>query len=215
MQTTAGLTVPAGSDAFDPQGDMVNLANSLRSQIVVPVVNLAARAALVAAIGWTPTAGEPLRVCRADARVGQRDEITYNGTDWETVQTTSPATDLNLAPQWDFMPGYACQVRRIGTTATVEGTRLTRTAAGGASAIAAGSDYYVQASGSQALPADVWPRQQQEFASWIHYNSPTPVPCKVFVGADGRIGFRAATGGTLGVLASNVVALPPMSWQVA
>jgi hypothetical protein len=85
--TPTGVTVPAGADPFDPQGDMVDLANSLRSRIVVPVPNVTARTALVEAIDWTPSTAEPLRVCRADAPAGRRDEITYNGTDWIPVAT--------------------------------------------------------------------------------------------------------------------------------
>jgi hypothetical protein len=85
--TPTGISVPAGGDPFDPAGDMVKLANSLRSRIVVPVANVTARTALLAAISWTPSAVEPLRVSRADAPAGRRDELTYDGTNWRTVGT--------------------------------------------------------------------------------------------------------------------------------
>lgn len=80
-----GVTVPAGTDPFDPQGDMVALANSLKSRIVVPVANTTERTALAAAISWSPSSEEPLRVNRADAAVGLRDEISYDGTSWTAV----------------------------------------------------------------------------------------------------------------------------------
>lgn len=102
-QTELGIEVPAGSDAFDPQGDMVTLADSLRSRVIVPVPNVTARTALAAAIGWTPTAAEPLRVWRGDATPTPREEW-YDGTRWHV------AADLTL--------GYG----RLTTTPTVAGT---------------------------------------------------------------------------------------------
>lgn len=94
-----GVTVPAGTDVFDPQGDMVDLANSLRSRVIIPVANTTARAALVAAIDWTPSAAEPLRVSRADAVAGYRDEITYDGgTTWLTAGSTVGWT--TFSPSW-------------------------------------------------------------------------------------------------------------------
>ncbi len=86
-----GITVPAGGDAFDPQGDMVALANSMRSRVIVPVANTTARTALVAAIAWTPSASEPLRVSRADAAAGRQDEITRDGgATWLVVAEATP-----------------------------------------------------------------------------------------------------------------------------
>ncbi|WP_282946938.1 hypothetical protein [Cellulomonas endometrii] len=70
MATTAsGILVPAGSDPFDPAGDMVDLANSLRGRIAVPVPNATARDALLTAIDWTPTTSDPLVVRRGDTRI--------------------------------------------------------------------------------------------------------------------------------------------------
>lgn len=87
MATTAsGIVVPAVLDAFDPQGDMVDLATSLRSQITIPVPNTAARTALVAAVGWVPSAAEPLHVWRADALPGRQHEYTIDGgTSWQVM----------------------------------------------------------------------------------------------------------------------------------
>lgn len=95
-----GVTIPAGGDVFDPQGDMVSLANSLKSRVVVPVANTTERDALAAAISWTPTAEEPLRVSRGDADPGRELEYTTDGTNWfalmvaraETVQNVTVAT---------------------------------------------------------------------------------------------------------------------------
>ena len=64
-----GLDVPAGSDPFDPAGDMSDLALSQAGRIVVPVANQAARNALHAALvsaGKTPSGTTPLLVRRAD-----------------------------------------------------------------------------------------------------------------------------------------------------
>lgn len=84
--TAGGVRVPAGGDPFDPQGDMVELANSMRSRLIYPVANTTARAALLAALDWTPSTAEPLRVSRADAPPGLEVETTTDGgTTWRTT----------------------------------------------------------------------------------------------------------------------------------
>jgi hypothetical protein len=88
--TTEGLTVPTGGDAFDPQGDMVTLANGFQSRIVVPVANTTERASLLAAISWTPSAEEPLRVSRGDADPGRELEYTTDSTNWVALMAPQP-----------------------------------------------------------------------------------------------------------------------------
>lgn len=98
--TPTGLAVPAGTDPFDPDGDMRDLAASLEGRLVVPVPNVTARAALAAAVSPTPT--EPLYVHRQDAPVGGRTEITEDGTNWRTLWTPDPtAQGLAGAANWD------------------------------------------------------------------------------------------------------------------
>jgi hypothetical protein len=79
--TATGINVPAGGDPFDPHGDMVDLANSLRSRAIYPVANATARNALLTAIDWTPTANEPLKVDRADTGAIER----TTGSGWYRV----------------------------------------------------------------------------------------------------------------------------------
>lgn len=96
MATTAtGIEVPAGGDAFDPQGDMVDLANSLRSRIRVPVANGTARTSLLAAITWAPSALEPLRVWREDLGV---EEMTTNGSTWRRTTMFAEAAGIATFP---------------------------------------------------------------------------------------------------------------------
>lgn len=130
-QNAYGVEVPAGSDPFDPQGDMVEMANSFRSRIIVPVANATERSELLAAIDWTPSAAEPLRVWRANAPAGAQDEITTdNGVTWLSVQAVSdsgwvpPAT---LPPTWDTNSA-SFRSRKIGNQ--VELTGLMRPDAG-------------------------------------------------------------------------------------
>lgn len=63
MSTDARVhDVPAGSDVFDPQGDMVALSASLNDAI--PAVNQTARDSALASVG--ATSGRPLVVIRSD-----------------------------------------------------------------------------------------------------------------------------------------------------
>lgn len=112
-----GMTVPAGTDAFDPQGDMVAMANSFKSRVVVPVANTTARAALVAAISWAPSASEPLHVWRADATTGQQHEITTNGTTWRVL------VDLAQVAWQSYTPSIAATGGglSLGTGSVVDG----------------------------------------------------------------------------------------------
>jgi len=88
--TDTGLVVPAATDAFDPQGDMVDLANSTTGRIVVPVANVAERTALAGKVA--PTLGRPLLVFRADAPAGRNLEYSTDGTTWTVV----PAGDSGV-----------------------------------------------------------------------------------------------------------------------
>lgn len=66
MATDArGHTVPAGTDAFDPQGDIDTALTTVND--IVPVANSTGRASALAAVGATTT--DPLLVSRTDTRV--------------------------------------------------------------------------------------------------------------------------------------------------
>lgn len=85
-----GIDVPAGTNPFDPDGDMRGMADgdNLGSRVWVPVANIAARDALEAAHG-TPTAAKPLHVLRADAPVGAEHEYTTDGITWRTLREST------------------------------------------------------------------------------------------------------------------------------
>ena len=85
----AGIEIPAALDPFDPQGDMVELANSLGGLVIIPVPNITARDALVAGLGWTPTANRPLWVRRADAARLEHVEVTVDGSTWASYSPTT------------------------------------------------------------------------------------------------------------------------------
>jgi hypothetical protein len=89
--TPIGLNVPAGTDAFDPQVDLGDLATSLIGRTVVPVANLTARAALATAVG--PTASKPLVVFRADAPIYKAIEYTTNGSTWYALAELATLPD--------------------------------------------------------------------------------------------------------------------------
>lgn len=97
MATTAsGLIVPAGSDPFDPQGDMVDLANSFRSRIRVPVANQTARDLLLSQIDWSPTGGQPLRVTRGDTAAHEH----HDGIDWRTTWLPDATATFTVNGNW-------------------------------------------------------------------------------------------------------------------
>lgn len=81
--TPTGLTVPAGTDVFDPDGDMRDLAGSFEGRIIVPVANTTERGTVAAAV--SPSPSEPLFTYRADARQGFELEVTTNGATWTAV----------------------------------------------------------------------------------------------------------------------------------
>lgn len=77
MITDHGMSVPIGTDDFDPEGAIGALATSLESMVIVTVANEAVRDAL--ADTHSPTLAEPLFVYRADF---DRIEYTTNGDTW-------------------------------------------------------------------------------------------------------------------------------------
>ncbi|WP_263119286.1 hypothetical protein [Cellulomonas sp. RIT-PI-Y] len=80
--TTGGIVVPAGIDPFDPQGDMVEMGESIDPTIIHIVTNLAARTQLAAAL--SPTPARPLYVHRQDTLDAAHLESSTDGTTWAT-----------------------------------------------------------------------------------------------------------------------------------
>ena len=79
MATAAnGVTVPAGSDVYNPASDMGALNSSLRGRLHLLAANATARTTLAGTCGWTPTASDPLVVLQTDTQV----LWVYNGTVW-------------------------------------------------------------------------------------------------------------------------------------
>lgn len=85
MATAAnGVTVPAGSDAFNPQADMVTLNASAHGRLHILAANGTARAAQQTTCGWTPTTADPLVVLQTDTGLILR----YDGTRWHYLADT-------------------------------------------------------------------------------------------------------------------------------
>lgn len=82
-----GLVVPAGTDLFDPDGDIRKLGDSEAGRLILPVANTAARNALATLLA--PSASEPLWVYRQDAPVGARIEWTVDGATWRVIRTSN------------------------------------------------------------------------------------------------------------------------------
>ncbi|MHA7132531.1 hypothetical protein [Oerskovia turbata] len=118
--TPTGLDVPAGTDVFDPDGDLRDLAGSLTGRISVPVANAADRDALAAAVA--PTPASPLTVRRQDTGVT---ETNTGGTTWTRI--AGPVTDhlVNIA-LWSSTLRIRQEVTATGWRMTMRG-RLTRT----------------------------------------------------------------------------------------
>lgn len=90
--TAAGVIVPAGTDEFNPQGDMSTMGASLAGRIIVPVANTTAQAAYISALtaaGTPPSASNPVYTHRADAGLGRELEVTIDGTTYRRVGSSS------------------------------------------------------------------------------------------------------------------------------
>jgi len=94
--TSAGVTIPGSSPtttaATPIQDHWNNLGKSLNPLVVVPTASITTRAALVTARnaeGPAISSAAPMRVHRADAPLGFRDEITEDGTAWRAIGADS------------------------------------------------------------------------------------------------------------------------------
>lgn len=111
-----GLTVPAATDPFDPQGDMVKLADSLAGNVVVPVANVTERDALVATLA--PSVNNPLYVHRADAPASARLEYTDNGTTWHLANPSGIHVTLEKTSALVIAPAVTTTVTDYTVTAS-------------------------------------------------------------------------------------------------
>ncbi len=107
-QNALGVEVPAGTDAFDPQGDMVQLADSLSGRVIVPVTNAAARQALLASEGSSED--DPLLVAQQDDGA----YMQHDGTRWTRFASVDMDVPFALDPPWNARPGTAPAVTRRG-----------------------------------------------------------------------------------------------------
>lgn len=103
--TPTGLDVPAGTDVFDPDGDLRALAASLTGRVIVPVPNATARDALAAAL--PPGLAAPLFVWRADTKAL---EGAWDATGWKPLTASATLrvliTEANgyTEGDWGAMP---------------------------------------------------------------------------------------------------------------
>lgn len=84
---------------------------------IYPVANTTARSALVASLGWTPSATRPLYVHRADASTGLELERTTDGTTWLTIPAGAATYNATVAAGWSG----TVRVQKIGPMAFVIG----------------------------------------------------------------------------------------------
>lgn len=134
-----GVEVPAGSDTFDPQGDMVELADSLAGRIALPVANDSARNALAALL--SPSTSEPLVVRYPSGLV----QSTVDGTTWRNEAFPASTGTITTTANWTGNLVYSVAP---GGTITITGEPVR---VGNASATVAG----VVASGG--VPANLRP----------------------------------------------------------
>jgi len=151
MATAAnGVTVPAGSDVFQPQVDMTALNASLHGRIMIPAANATARVALIAGCGWAPTAADPLVVLQTD--IGA--VLIYDGTRWHYVSdrkilssTLTTATTLAGTPSTTDL--VSVTVTTLGGPVTLRGYAILSNANSGANRSA---DVYPTVDGTPVGP---------------------------------------------------------------
>ena len=124
MPTTMpeGIRVPAGGDNYDLTNDLRKMMESATT--IVPVANIPARTALVAALaaaGRPPSTSDPLYVDRADAATADRLEVTHNGTTWGTV----PALSSTAIPMIGIWAASNLVATNVGPLLMVTGTVAT------------------------------------------------------------------------------------------
>lgn len=105
--TPEGIRVPAGGDNYDLTNDLRKMMESATT--IVPVANIPARAALVAALvaaGRPPTTADPLYVDRADAPANRRLERSHDGTSWSPIVAGDTGwIDATLVGGWSNLLG--------------------------------------------------------------------------------------------------------------
>lgn len=172
-----GIEVPASTDAFDPDGDIRSLGDSLAGRIIVPVANVTERNALATTL--SPTPSEPLYVHRADAPVYARTEWTEDGSNWNPVYAGDsgwialPALAAGFTPQ--DSPGYRIKAGELRMRGA-----LVWTGSGGPTK-------------AFTLPSNAWPPTgTRRFAAGIQAISSTAI--RVDLNGDVLIYLSSATG---------------------
>lgn len=80
-----GIEAPTGSDAFDPQGDMVKLAISLHGMVIIPVPTAAARDTVCGVLDAAGVTAGYFQ--RADAASGKKTEFVPDTSNPSSVIT--------------------------------------------------------------------------------------------------------------------------------
>ena len=117
--TPTGLIVPAGTDVFDPDGDMRDLAGSFEGRIIVPAANTTARADIAAAV--SPSISEPLYTHRADGGPRGLLEKTIDGIRWEGVAGIGTPIAPTLNSIWVTDPEDPLQLYQDGAHMVLSG----------------------------------------------------------------------------------------------
>jgi len=151
-----GIEVPSTTDAFDPDGDMRDMATSLIPRVVIPVANDTARDALTPSAGWL--------VNRLDTGNLER----YDGTAWAAFGSAyRPAVTLITS----FTSGYGANTFGFAASARVWPNEKVELQGG----IRKDSGTMSGNVTIAVLPAAAWPTEVQEFTAAIGSTSPTPV----------------------------------------
>lgn len=184
MATDAvGITVPAGSDEFDPQGDMVDMAASMWGMLVIPVANTTDRAtkgASLDAAGVTAcifnradaTDGLNLELCLDTSAPGTVYAVDARGkTAWTAITAASGYTsaaysrldfsgglgELELAGSISINAGNLVRATTIGTVTSTHRPVTTRRPAatvGNGSTTSTGTGAIISSTGTIQLTSD-------------------------------------------------------------
>lgn len=208
--TPTGITVPAGTDPFDPDGDMRDLAGSLEGRIIVPVANKDERAAVAAAV--SPTAAEPLLTWRTDAPAGARLETTEDGATWRTIAAQTAPIDLPLLTGWSaYSPFAVPRLQVAGNRVTLIGGMVGRSAAANLTAL---QEY--QLAGPGAVPVGMLPpAAENRGGGWLQ-NGTAVTNAQVRIQTDGSVTYIpiSAISLTVGGIRGYLL-VPDISWTRA
>lgn len=201
-----GIRVPAGGDNYDLTNDLRKMMESATT--IVPVANVPARAALVAALvaaSRPPSTSDPLYVDRADAPAGASLERTIDGTTWMVIPSSSPWVAIG-DPNWKAVsPSLSPAVRFEGDQVVMRAGRLNWRS--GSAAVNGGVPFTPVTD----IPAAYRPATSEWAGSAVFLAATTPNVCTVTV-AGAQVLVTTAASGTMGDASSSSVIIPSMRW---